>query len=283
MQISNVENTKNPSNYSIRVRDKLVDLSTPMVMGIVNVTPDSFYAKSRSESIKGVLKIVEKMQHEGVNIVDIGGYSSRPNAQNIDISEEIDRVSPIITAVRKEFGELNISLDTFRSEVARIGIENGADIINDISGFEIDPQIIDVVAHYKVPYVLMHMIGTPQNMTENTNYKNLFNDLILYFSTKIDFLKKKGVNDIILDPGFGFSKTIEQNYEILNFLEHLQLFNKPLLVGLSRKSMIYKKLGIRPEDSLPETIRLNKIALDKGASILRVHDVHEAFELIKNI
>mgnify|MGYP006074504399 CR=1 FL=1 len=283
MQISNVENTKNPSNYSIRVRDKLVDLSTPMVMGIVNVTPDSFYAKSRSESIKGVLKIVEKMQHEGVNIVDIGGYSSRPNAQNIDISEEIDRVSPIITAVRKEFGELNISLDTFRSEVARIGIENGADIINDISGFEIDPQIIDVVAHYKVPYVLMHMIGTPQNMTENTNYKNLFNDLILYFSTKIDFLKKKGINDIILDPGFGFSKTIEQNYEILNFLEHLQLFNKPLLVGLSRKSMIYKKLGIRPEDSLPETIRLNKIALDKGASILRVHDVHEAFELIKNI
>lgn len=283
MQISNVENTKNPSNYSIRVRDKLVDLSTPIVMGIVNVTPDSFYAKSRSESIKGVLKIVEKMQHEGVNIVDIGGYSSRPNAQNIDISEEIDRVSPIITAVRKEFGELNISLDTFRSEVARIGIENGADIINDISGFEIDPQIIDVVAHYKVPYVLMHMIGTPQNMTENTNYKNLFNDLILYFSTKIDFLKKKGINDIILDPGFGFSKTIEQNYEILNFLEHLQLFNKPLLVGLSRKSMIYKKLGIRPEDSLPETIRLNKIALDKGASILRVHDVHEAFELIKNI
>ena len=283
MQISNVENTKNPSNYSIRVRDKLVDLSTPIVMGIVNVTPDSFYAKSRSESIKGVLKIVEKMLHEGVNIVDIGGYSSRPNAQNIDISEEIDRVSPIIKAVRKEFGELNISLDTFRSEVARIGIENGADIINDISGFEIDPQIIDVVAHYKVPYVLMHMIGTPQNMTENTNYKNLFNDLILYFSTKIDFLKKKGVNDIILDPGFGFSKTIEQNYEILNFLEHLQLFNKPLLVGLSRKSMIYKKLGIRPEDSLPETIRLNKIALDKGASILRVHDVHEAFELIKNI
>ena len=283
MQISNVENTKNPSNYSIRVRDKLVDLSTPIVMGIVNVTPDSFYAKSRSESIKGVLKIVEKMQHEGVNIVDIGGYSSRPNAQNIDISEEIDRVSPIIKAVRKEFGELNISLDTFRSEVARIGIENGADIINDISGFEIDPQIIDVVAHYKVPYVLMHMIGTPQNMTENTNYKNLFNDLILYFSTKIDFLKKKGINDIILDPGFGFSKTIEQNYEILNFLEHLQLFNKPLLVGLSRKSMIYKKLGIRPEDSLPETIRLNKIALDKGASILRVHDVHEAFELIKNI
>ena len=283
MQISNVENTKNPSNYSIRVRDKLVDLSTPMVMGIVNVTPDSFYAKSRSESIKGVLKIVEKMLHEGVNIVDIGGYSSRPNAQNIDISEEIDRVSPIIKAVRKEFGELNISLDTFRSEVARIGIENGADIINDISGFEIDPQIIDVVAHYKVPYVLMHMIGTPQNMTENTNYKNLFNDLVLYFSTKIDFLKKKGINDIILDPGFGFSKTIEQNYEILNFLEHLQLFNKPLLVGLSRKSMIYKKLGIRPEDSLPETIRLNKIALDKGASILRVHDVHEAFELIKNI
>ncbi|MDB4324021.1 dihydropteroate synthase [Crocinitomicaceae bacterium] len=283
MQISNVENTKNPSNYSIRVRDKLVDLSTPIVMGIVNVTPDSFYAKSRSESIKGVLKIVEKMLHEGVNIVDIGGYSSRPNAQNIDISEEIDRVSPIIKAVRKEFGELNISLDTFRSEVARIGIENGADIINDISGFEIDPQIIDVVAHYKVPYVLMHMIGTPQNMTENTNYKNLFNDLVLYFSTKIDFLKKKGINDIILDPGFGFSKTIEQNYEILNFLEHLQLFNKPLLVGLSRKSMIYKKLGIRPEDSLPETIRLNKIALDKGASILRVHDVHEAFELIKNI
>jgi len=280
MQISNVENTKKQENYSIRVNDKLIDLSTPLVMGIVNVTPDSFYAESRMESTKSVLKKIEQMEKEGALIVDIGGYSSRPGAKNISIEEEVSRISPIIQAVKKEFPKIIISLDTFRSEVARIGIEGGADIINDISGFEIDPLIVDVVAKYKVPYILMHMKGNPKTMQNNTGYGNLFSEMMLYFSSKIDLLKNKGVHDIIIDPGFGFSKTIEQNYEILNNLEHFKLLNHPVLIGLSRKSMIYKKLGIKPEDSLPETIRLNKIALEKGANILRVHDVKEAVDLI---
>jgi len=280
MQISNVENTKKQENYSIRVNDKLIDLSTPLVMGIVNVTPDSFYAGSRMESMISVLRKIEQMQNEGALIVDIGGYSSRPGAENISIEEEVSRISPVIQAAKKEFPEIIISLDTFRSEVARIGIEAGTDIINDISGFEIDPLIIDVVAKHKTPYILMHMKGNPKTMQSNTEYDNLFSEMMLYFSSKIDFLKKKGVHDIIIDPGFGFSKTIEQNYEILNNLEHFKLLNHPLLIGLSRKSMIYKKLGIKPEDSLPETIRLNKIALKKGGNILRVHDVKEAVALI---
>jgi len=280
MQISNVENTKNQSNYSIRVGDKLIDLSTPIVMGIVNVTPDSFFAGSRKESINEVIEVVQRMQKEGATIVDIGGYSSRPGAENISIEEEISRVIPVIKAVKEQFSDLLISLDTFRSEVAENGMLNGADIINDISGFEIDPKIVDVVAKYKAPYVLMHMKGTPQTMQNKTNYDSIFKEMVGYFSEKIDFLTSKGVVDIIIDPGFGFSKTIEQNYFILEHLEHLQLLNKPILIGLSRKSMIYKKLGITPEESLPETVRLNRIVLEKGADILRVHDVKEAAELI---
>lgn len=280
MQVSNVENTKKQANYSIRVGDKLIDLSTPIVMGIVNVTPDSFYAKSRSNSTLSVLDKVEQMQSEGVEIVDIGGYSSRPGAKNISIEEEILRTSPIIHAIKSEFPELVISLDTFRSEVANSGVENGADIINDISGFSIDPTIIDVVAKHKTPYILMHMRGTPQTMQSFTDYDNIFSDMMFYFSEKIKILQEKGVNDIIIDPGFGFSKTIEQNYEVFENIEHFQLLNKPVLIGISRKSMIYKKLNINPEESLNETIRLNEIALNKGANILRVHDVKEAVNLI---
>ncbi len=280
MQISNVENTKKQEKYTIRIKDKLIDLSTPAVMGIVNVTPDSFYAESRINTIAKVLEKVEQMQNEGALIVDIGGYSSRPGAKNITTEEEIQRVSPIISAVKQAFPSLIVSLDTFRSEVANVGIDKGADIINDISGFQIDPKIVDVVAKHKVPYVLMHMRGTPKTMQTLTNYENLFREMMFYFSTKIEFLKNKGVYDILIDPGFGFSKTLEQNYEILDNLEHFQLLKYPLLIGLSRKSMVYKKLNIKPEDSLPETIRLNKIALKKGASILRVHDVKEAVELL---
>ncbi|MBL1279192.1 MAG: dihydropteroate synthase [Fluviicola sp.] len=273
MQISNVENTKKVTNYSILVRDKLIDLSTPIVMGIVNVTPDSFFAGSRKESIEDVLLTVEKMQNDGATIVDIGGYSSRPGAKNISIEEEISRILPVIIAIRKQFPDLIISLDTFRSEVAEVGLQNGADIINDISGFEIDPKIINIVAKYKAPYILMHMRGTPQTMQNNTNYDSIFGEMIRYFSEKIAFLHTKGIYDIIIDPGFGFSKTLEQNYYILEHLESLQLLEAPILIGISRKSMIYKKLGITPEESLPETIRLNKIAIEKGANILRVHDV----------
>jgi dihydropteroate synthase len=275
MQNSKVEVTKFPRNTSIRVRDILLDLSTPKIMGIVNVTTDSFYIESRTAQ-ENLVSTVEKMLNEGMEIVDIGGYSSRPGAVNITIEEEIKRVIPAITAIRSAFPELIISLDTFRSEVAEKGILAGADIINDISGFSIDPKIVDVVAKYKVPYILMHMRGTPETMQTLTDYASIFNEMVLYFSEKIEILKKAGVNDVILDPGFGFSKTIDQNYYFL-------ILGKPILAGLSRKSMIYKRLNTTPEDeaTLDGTIALNKIALKKGASILRVHDVKEAVELVK--
>ena len=282
MQNSKVEGTKFPRNTSIRVRDILMDLSTPKVMGIINVTPDSFYSDSRTTE-ETLLNHVEKMLNEGMEIVDIGGYSSRPGAINITIEEEINRVVPAIKALKKAFPELIISLDTFRSEVAEIGIISGADIINDISGFEIDPEMVTVAAKYKVPLILMHMRGTPETMQSLTDYDCIFNEMIAYFSKKIDVLKRAGVNDIIIDPGFGFSKTIEQNYYLLEHLDDFLILNKPILAGLSRKSMIYKRMNTLPEDNetLDGTIALNKIALKKGASILRVHDVKEAVELIK--
>ncbi len=282
MQNSKVEDTKFQRNTSIRVRDILFDLSTPKVMGIVNVTPDSFYSESRAAQAN-LLFIVEKMLNEGMQIVDIGGYSSRPGSTEITVKEELNRVIPAISAIRKAFPDLIISLDTFRSEVAEKGILTGADIINDISGFSIEPQLIDVVSKYKVPYILMHMRGTPETMNSLTNYDSIFNDMILYFSEKIEVLKQAGVNDIIIDPGFGFSKTIDQNYYLLDHLDDFLLLGKPVLAGLSRKSMIYKRLNTTPEDeaTLDGTIALNKIALQKGAAILRVHDVKEAVDLIK--
>jgi dihydropteroate synthase len=282
MQNSKVEVTKFPRNMCIRVRDILIDLSTPKVMGIVNVTPDSFYTGSRITD-NTLLNHVEKMLSEGMDIVDIGGYSSRPGAISIAINEEIKRIVPAIKSIKKAFPELIISLDTFRSEVAEQGILSGADIINDISGFSIDPKIIDVVAKYKLPYILMHMRGTPETMQSLTDYDSIFNDLIAYFSEKIDILQKSGVNDIIIDPGFGFSKTIDQNYYLLDHLDDFLILNKPILAGLSRKSMIYKRMNVKPEDpeTLDGTIALNKIALQKGASIIRVHDVKEAVDLIK--
>ncbi len=281
MQNSKVEDTKFPRNSSIRVRDMLFDLSTPKVMGIVNVTPDSFYSESRTTE-GNLLSIVEKMLNEGMQIVDIGGYSSRPGATNINVKEELNRVIPAISVIQKAFPELIISLDTFRAEVAKQGILAGADIINDISGFSIEPEMVNVVAKYHTPYVLMHMRGTPETMQNLTDYDSIFNEMILYFSQKIDILQQAGVKDIIIDPGFGFSKTIDQNYYLLDHLDDFLILGKPLLVGLSRKSMIYKRMNTKPEDreTLDGTIALNKIALQKGASILRVHDVKEAFDLI---
>lgn len=282
MQNSKVEGTKFPRNTSIRVKDILIDLSTPLVMGIVNVTPDSFYAGSRIGEHQ-LLSHVEKMLKEGMRIVDIGGYSSRPGAIDISIQEEIERISPAVSSIKQHFPDLLISLDTFRSDVAEAGINLGTDLINDISGFSIDPRLVDVIAKFKVPYILMHMKGTPQTMQQFTNYDSVFNEMIRYFSEKLTILKKAGVNDIILDPGFGFSKTIDQNYFILDHLDDFLILNKPILAGISRKSMIYKRLNTQPEDqeTLDGTIALNKIALQKGASILRVHDVEEAFKLIK--
>lgn len=281
MQNSKVEGTNFPKNRHIRVGDKLIDLSTPVVMGIVNLTPDSFYAASRTADNQ-LLSRVEKMIADGVTIVDIGGYSSRPGAENIDSAEEIARIVPALDELKSHFPELVISLDTFRGDVAQAGIDHGADIINDISGFSIDPTLVNIVAKHKIPYVLMHMKGTPQTMQQFTSYENIFTEMIAYFSEKIEQLHSAGVVDIIIDPGFGFSKTIEQNYFLLEHLEAFHILDKPILAGLSRKSMIYKRLNCQPEDqkTLDGTIVLNKIALQKGASILRVHDVKEAVGLI---
>ncbi len=282
MQNLDFENTKIRSKYSIRIGDKLIDLSTPLVMGIVNVTPDSFYAESRSETTDKIISKVTQMITEGVSIVDIGGYSTRPGAKDVSIEDEINRITPAIQTISKEFPDLLISIDTFRSEVADIALTNGAHIINDISGFEIDPKIIHVASKHNAPYILMHMRGTPQTMQTLTDYDNIFKDISYYFSSKIKQLHRAGVKDIILDPGFGFSKTLEQNYHLLNNLEHFWILDKPILVGISRKSMIYSKLGvdISSIETLQETIKLNTISLEKGTHILRVHDVKEASQLI---
>lgn len=282
MQNSDPENTKIRWKYSIRVGDKLIDLSTPLVMGIVNVTPDSFYTGSRLTTRDGIISKVQQMVTEGVLIVDIGGYSSRPGASEVTIQEEIDRVLPAIQAITETFPDLIISIDTFRSEVAEAALLNGAHIVNDISGFEVDPKIIHVAAKYNAPYILMHMRGNPQTMQNLTEYDNIFKDISLYFSKKIKQLESVGVKDVILDPGFGFSKTIEQNYELLENLEYFHFLEKPILIGISRKSMIYKKINSTPEseETLQRTIELNQLAIEKGAHIIRVHDVKEAVNLI---
>lgn len=280
MQKLNVEDTHFYSNNLIRIKDKLLDLSIPQIMGIVNCTPDSFYSVSRKQTEYEVLKQVEKHLYEGANIIDLGGYSSRPGAEEVSCEEELKRVIPIIKTIKKEFNTI-ISLDTFRAEVARQGIENGIDIINDISAFEFDNELINVLEKYKCPYILMHMNGTPTSMQKNTSYDNLFNDIILFLSKKLKKLKEIGVNDVIIDPGFGFGKTIEQNYELLHNLEGFNILNKPILVGISRKSMIYNKLNTSPENSLNGTTVLNTLALNNGASILRVHDVKEAKQCIQ--
>lgn len=280
MQKLNVEDTHFHSNNLIRIKDKLLDLSSPQVMGIVNCTPDSFYKESRKQTENQVLKQVEKHLSEGASIIDLGGYSSRPGADEVSCEEELKRVIPIIQTIKKEFNPI-ISLDTFRAEVARQGLENGIDIINDISAFEIDNELINVLGKYKCPYILMHMNGTPSTMKQNTSYENLFNDIIRFLTIKIQKLKEIGINDVVIDPGFGFGKTIEQNYELLYNLESFKMLKKPILVGISRKSMIYNKLNTSPENSLNGTTVLNTVALNNGASILRVHDVKEAKQCVQ--
>ena len=280
MQKLNVEDTYFHSNNLIRIKDKLLDFNTPKVMGIVNCTPDSFYSSSRKNTEMEILKQVEKHLNEGADLIDLGGYSSRPGAKEVSEKEEIARVLPMIQLIKSHF-ETILSLDTFRAEVARQGLENGVDIINDISAWEIDNELLDVVAKYQCPYILMHMKGIPSNMQSNTNYTNIYNEIIHFLSEKISILQQKGVNDIIIDPGFGFGKSIDQNFELLRYLSALKILNKPILAGISRKSMIYKKLKITPEESLNGTTVLNTIAINNGASILRVHDVKEAKECIQ--
>ena len=258
----------------------LMEFPKPIVMGILNTTPDSFYAKSRATNLEKSLQAGNKMIEEGATIIDVGGYSSRPGADDISIREEMDRVLPVISFLKLSHPKTLISIDTFRSEVAEAAIEKGADIINDISGGQIDERILSVAAKYDTPYILMHMRGTPQDMMQKTTYSNLLEEVAYYFSERIQLARTAGIKDIILDPGFGFSKTLDQNYDLMGKLDLLNTLDCPLLVGVSRKSMIYKKLNIDMNDSLNGTTALNTIALMKGAQILRVHDVKEAVEAV---
>lgn len=268
------------SKKTLNLGGKLLQLDRPLVMGILNITPDSFYQGSRYTNSEDVSKQLEQMVKEGVDIVDIGGYSSRPGAENISPQEELHRVIPFIAQCKSLVPSLPLSIDTFRAEVAAAALDAGADMINDIGGGSLDNDMFDLVADRKVPYVLMHLRGNPQTMSGKTDYQNLMTDMMMYFSQKISRLKDLGVNDIIVDPGFGFAKTIDQNYLLLRNLSYFCELQVPLLVGLSRKSMIQKILGISADEALNGTTVLNTMALMKGASILRVHDVKAARQAV---
>ena len=265
----------------INCNGSLIDFDTPKVMGILNLTPDSFYDGGRNRSEADYLAHAEKMLLEGASFIDVGAYSSRPGAIDISEEEELERIMPIVRSLVKNFPEVLLSIDTFRSEVARQCVEAGAAIINDISGGNLDRAMLKTVAELQVPYILMHMRGTPKNMKELNSYDDLLQDILFYFSEKIAEARKLGINDLIIDPGFGFSKNIAQNYELMSKLELFKTLGLPLLSGISRKSMIYKTLGITPDEALNGTTVLNTVSLLNGAHILRVHDVKEAMEAIK--
>ena len=259
----------------------MIDLSTPKVMGIINLTPDSFYAGSRKQDIDGILIQAEKMLTEGATFLDLGAYSSRPGAEDISIQQETDRLLPAIEAIVATYPEAILSIDTFRSQVAETAIQAGAHIINDISGGQLDTDMFATIAKLQVPYILMHMKGTPQNMNQQANYENVFDEVYDYFVDKYYQLKQLGVKDVIIDPGFGFAKRSEHSYELMRRLQEFNVLQLPVLVGISRKRMIYKSLNITADEALNGTTALNAIALTKGANILRVHDVKEAMEAIK--
>jgi len=266
---------------TLNLRGKLIDLRHPHVMGILNVTPDSFYDGGKyHQSEQRLLSQAEQMLQEGATILDVGGYSSRPGATDITLEEEKLRVVTAIELIAKQLPEANISVDTFRSEVAEEALLAGACMVNDISGGERDSKMFDIVARYQVPYVLMHMRGTPQTMKQLTDYENIIVELLDYFQRKVTQLRKRNVADIIIDLGFGFAKTIDQNYFLLKNLRAFQELGLPVLAGLSRKSMIYKRLRCSPDEALNGTTVLNTVALMNEASILRVHDVKEAKEAI---
>jgi len=264
----------------INIKGNLLDLNKPKIMGILNVTPDSFFDGGLYNTEKKVDIQVTKMIEDGMDILDVGGYSSRPGAKEISINEEIDRVIPVVKFIRKTYPELILSVDTFRSEVARNCLDLGIDIINDISAGCIDKNILDVVAEYNCPYIMMHMKGTPQTMQINPEYENLIKELLIYFAKRIYLAREKGIIDIIVDPGFGFGKTLDHNYTIMKKIENFKLLDLPILVGISRKSFITKQLDIDKKDSLNGTTALNMYFLEKNINILRVHDVKEAKECI---
>jgi dihydropteroate synthase len=276
-----VQNTAFSTNKTLNVNGRLIDISQPKIMGILNITPDSFYAGSRYRDETEILKRAERMLEEGAMFLDVGGYSSRPGAEDIPPSEELSRVLPAIRNIKTRFPDAIISIDTFRSEVAHAAVQEGASMVNDISAGELDGNMIEMVARFRIPYVAMHMKGNPQTMTKEATYGNLLKEILDHFHKKIDKLQSYGITDIIIDPGFGFAKTRQQNFELLKDLHLLSVLGKPMLVGLSRKSMVWKTLEIDPEDALNGTTVLNTLAILKGVSVLRVHDVKEAAEVIR--
>ncbi len=265
---------------TINCKGQLIDLSVPKVMGILNLTPDSFYDGGKFKNEDTVLLQVENMLREGATFIDIGAYSSRPKATHISETEELQRILPIVKLLSKRFPEALLSIDTFRSHVAKACIMNGAALVNDISAGQLDSKMMSVVGQLGVPYIMMHLRGSPQNMQQNTHYDHLIKDIIYYFSERIALARQHHINDVVIDPGFGFSKTLEQNYELLKDLSLLQIIDKPILAGVSRKSMIYKLLQTSPQEALNGTSSLNTVALLNGACILRVHDVKEAIECV---
>lgn len=274
---------QNAGTHVIKCHNTILNLEKPRVMGILNVTNDSFYAKSRTENVESALTRVEEMLAQGADIIDIGAYSTRPGAAEVSATDEWARLEPVLAAIRKKYPDVILSLDTFRSQIATDAVNNFmVDIVNDVSGGQLDNKMFAAVGKLGVPYVLMHMRGTPQTMQSNeqTSYADFMGSVLNYFEEKISQLQQCGVNQILIDPGFGFAKTLEQNYELFGKMEQLHRFGFPLFVGISRKSMIYKLLNTTAEASLNGTTVLNTLALAKGAKILRVHDVAEAFEAV---
>lgn len=267
---------------SLNVKGCLLSLSEPVVMGILNITPDSFYKESRKQMDKEIDERIVTILEEGATIVDVGAYSSRPAANDVSAEEEMQRLIPVLMRLQRTYPDVIVSVDTFRSGVARRAVEEyGVAIVNDISGGELDADMFPTISHLRVPYILMHMRGTPQVMQQHTNYQDMMEEIMLYFAEKVQTLHLMGVDDIVLDPGFGFSKTVDQNYELMRALPEFSVFECPLLVGVSRKAMIYKLLGSTPDESLNGTSVLNAYALLNGADILRVHDVRAAVEVVK--
>jgi dihydropteroate synthase len=267
-------------NTTLNVGGKLLDLTNPIVMGVLNITPDSFFKGSRTQTEKEIILQADKMLKDGATILDLGAYSSRPDAEDISIEEEESRLLPALKTIKSKFPEAIISVDTFRANIAEKAIENGAHIINDISGGTLDDKMFETVGRLKVPYVLMHIKGNSKTMKKLNQYDDMIQDICYYFSEKITALKNAGVRDIILDPGFGFAKNIDQNFELLHKLAEFKIFEFPILAGLSRKSMIWKTLKIDSDSALNGTTVLNTVALLNGANILRVHDVKEASEAV---
>ncbi|WP_026724963.1 dihydropteroate synthase [Flavobacterium sasangense] len=266
---------------NINCNGNLIDLSTPKVMGILNVTPNSFYDGGKHKEINSIIHQVDKMLSEGADFIDIGAYSSKPSAEFVSEEEEIKRLVPIVKSLVETFPNIVLSVDTFRAQVAKASVENGVAMVNDIAAGLLDDKMLETVAELKVPYIMMHMRGNPQTMQSLTDYNDIVKEMIFYFSERIQKARSFGISDIVIDPGFGFAKTVEQNYEVLHKMELFEMLELPVLVGVSRKSMIYKVLESSPQEALNGTSVLNTIALQKGAKILRVHDVKEAVECIK--